>query len=149
MVTHLTRDRFPPEHIYPLYRLRWHVELLFKEWKSYCNLHRFDTTEAPIAEGLTWAALAVCIGKRVTAKATQTVFDVAEISTSKTVMIGRRSPSTAHGNNSKHASMHPILVVRAVVSAHVQGTCRINAGERDANLDSGSPHGRLIRLLVG
>jgi hypothetical protein len=27
----------------PLYRFRWQVELLFKEWKSYTNLHKFST----------------------------------------------------------------------------------------------------------
>jgi glutathione S-transferase len=45
--------------------------LLFKEWKSYCNLHRFGMTKAPIVEGLMWAALAACIIKRFMAKATQ------------------------------------------------------------------------------
>lgn len=86
LVTNLARDLFPPAHIYQLYRLRWQVELLFKEWKSYCNLHAFGTTKAPIAQGLMWAALAACIIKRFMAKATQTVFDVGEISTRKTVM---------------------------------------------------------------
>ncbi|MBA2593541.1 MAG: transposase [Gammaproteobacteria bacterium] len=86
LVTNLDRNRFPPSDIYQIYRLRWQVELLFKEWKSYCNLHRFGTTKAPIAEGLMWAALAACIIKRFMAKATQKVFDVGEISTRKTVM---------------------------------------------------------------
>ncbi|MGZ9275453.1 MAG: IS4 family transposase, partial [Nitrospira sp.] len=86
LVTNLDRDLFPPDDIYQIYRLRWQIELLFKEWKSYCNLHAFSTTKAPIAEGLMWAALAACIIKRFVAKAAQKVFDVGEISTRKTVM---------------------------------------------------------------
>ena len=85
LVTNLDRDLFPPDDIYQIYRLRWQVELLFKEWKS-CNLHAFSTTKAPIAEGLMWASLAACIIKRFVAKAAQKVFNVGEISTRKTVM---------------------------------------------------------------
>ena len=51
LVTNLDRDLFSPADIYQIYRLRWQVELLFKEWKSYCNLHAFGTTKASIAEG--------------------------------------------------------------------------------------------------
>ena len=47
-----------------LYRLRWQVELLFKEWKSHANLHKFDTAKAPIAEGLIWASLLAATLKR-------------------------------------------------------------------------------------
>jgi hypothetical protein len=86
LVTNLDRDLFPPSDLYQIYRLRWQVELLFKEWKSYCNLHAFGTTKAPIAEGLIWAALAACILKRFMAKAAQRVFNVGEVSTRKTVM---------------------------------------------------------------
>src|SRR3989442_11780194 len=31
---------------YSLYKWRWQVELLLKEWKSYANLHAFDTENA-------------------------------------------------------------------------------------------------------
>lgn len=55
--TNLSRDDFTAWHVGQLYRLRWQIELLFKEWKSYGNLHRFDTSKAPIAEGLIWASL--------------------------------------------------------------------------------------------
>jgi len=86
LVTNLDRKRFPPNTLMQMYRLRWQVELLFKEWKSYCNLHAFTTTKAPIAEGLMWAALAACIVKRFMAKAAQKTLRNAEISTRKTAM---------------------------------------------------------------
>jgi hypothetical protein len=86
LVTNLRRDLFPPSDVYQIYRLRWQAELLFKEWKSYCNLHAFGTTKAPIAEGLMWAALGACILKRFMAKGAQRVFNVGEVSTRKTVM---------------------------------------------------------------
>ena len=46
------RERYTPAHIGLAYRLRWQAELLFKEWKSYANLHAFDTAKAGIASGL-------------------------------------------------------------------------------------------------
>ena len=52
LVTNLARSRFSAEQVGQLYRLRWQVELLFKEWKSYANLHAFDTSKAGIAERL-------------------------------------------------------------------------------------------------
>ncbi len=52
LVTNLSRTRMTSEQVGQVYRLRWQVELLFKEWKSYANLHAFDTSNASIAEGL-------------------------------------------------------------------------------------------------
>ena len=86
LVTNLDRKRFPPDTLMQLYRLRWQIELVFKEWKSHCDLHAFMTTKAPIAEGLMWAALMACTVKRFMAKATQRAFQHAEISTRKTAM---------------------------------------------------------------
>lgn len=40
-----------------LYRFRWQIELCIKEWKSYANLHQFDTANAHIAAGLIWTSL--------------------------------------------------------------------------------------------
>ena len=42
LVTNLPRDGFTVAQVSDAYRLRWQIELLFKEWKSYANLHRFD-----------------------------------------------------------------------------------------------------------
>ena len=52
LVTNLPRAEFTLEQIGDAYRLRWQVELMFKEWKSYTSLHAFDTSKANIAEGL-------------------------------------------------------------------------------------------------
>ena len=41
LITNLDAATFTPEHVSDAYRLRWQVELLFKEWKSYANLHAF------------------------------------------------------------------------------------------------------------
>jgi hypothetical protein len=40
------------------------MELLFKEWKSYANLHAFDTENPAIVEGLIWIAIAAAALKR-------------------------------------------------------------------------------------
>jgi hypothetical protein len=54
-----------------LCRFRWQIELCFKEWKSYGNLHQFDTANAHIAEGLIWASLCAAVLKRFLAHAAQ------------------------------------------------------------------------------
>ena len=62
--TNLSRETFSACDVGVVYRLRWQVELLFKEWKSHANLHKFDTAKAPIAEGLIWASLLAATLKR-------------------------------------------------------------------------------------
>lgn len=87
LVTNLDRDEFDPETVATLYRLRWQVELLFKEWKSYANLHAFGTTKAPIAEGLIWASLTAALLKRFLCHATAFVFSLVQgTSTRRTAM---------------------------------------------------------------
>ncbi|MFT5431340.1 MAG: hypothetical protein ACI9OJ_002019 [Myxococcota bacterium] len=81
LMTNLGRDEAPLDVVRALYRLRWQVELLFKEWKSYANLHRFATTKAPIAEGLLWIAIAAAVLKRFFAHATQRLLGTVAIST--------------------------------------------------------------------
>jgi hypothetical protein len=77
LVTNLEREAFTPEHVSDGYRLRWQVELLFKEWKSYSNLHAFDTANPNIAEGLIWASLCAATVKRYCAHMTQRITRVA------------------------------------------------------------------------
>ena len=50
---------------------------MFKEWKSYANLHAFDTQKAAIAEGLIWASICAALLKRFLAHAAQRVHRVA------------------------------------------------------------------------
>lgn len=77
LVTNLPREDFSIEQVGDAYRLRWQVELLFKEWKSYANLHAFDTSNATLAEGLIWASICAAILKRFLAHATERVYRVA------------------------------------------------------------------------
>jgi hypothetical protein len=87
LVSNLFNKDFRAEDIRNAYKLRWQIELLFKEWKSYANLKKFSTSKAVIAEGLIWAALAAAITKRFIAYATQRSMNV-EISTRKIAMCG-------------------------------------------------------------
>jgi hypothetical protein len=77
LLTNLDRESFSVEHISDGYRLRWQIELLFKEWKSYSNLQAFDTSNAAIAEGLIWAALCAATVKRYCAHMAQRLARVA------------------------------------------------------------------------
>jgi hypothetical protein len=73
LCTNLDRKRFPLQLVGDLYRFRWQVELCFKEWKSYANLHRFDTANEHITDGLIWASLCAAVLKRFLAHAAQLV----------------------------------------------------------------------------
>lgn len=77
LVTNLDTEHFNPEQVSDGYRLRWQIELLFKEWKSHANLHAFDTANANIAEGLIWASLCAATVTRYCAHMTQRVRRVA------------------------------------------------------------------------
>ena len=83
LINNLPATSFPPDVVGLAYRLRWQIELIFKEWKSYANLHRFSTANEQITEGLLWASIATALLKRFVAKAAQMVGEVA-VSTLKT-----------------------------------------------------------------
>ncbi len=85
LATNLARSRFPDHVVARLYRLRWQIELVFKEWKSYANLHKFDTRMPAIAQGLVWAAIAAAALKRFVAYAAQRVHE-ADLSTQRVAM---------------------------------------------------------------
>jgi len=84
-LTNLSSQQYPIEVICRAYKWRWQVELLFKEWKSYANLHAFDTENPAIVEGLIWAAIAAAALKRFLAHMTQLLLEVA-MSTRKVAM---------------------------------------------------------------
>jgi len=85
LVTNLPAKRYPLAMIYRAYKWRWQVELLFKEWKSYANLHAFDTENPAIVEGLIWTAIAAAALKRFLAYMTQLLAQV-PMSTRKVAM---------------------------------------------------------------
>ena len=85
LLTNLPQDRYTISMICLGYKLRWQVELLFKEWKSYTNLHKFDTEKETISEALIWASLAASAMKRFLAHAAEHLLEVV-ISTRKASM---------------------------------------------------------------
>lgn len=85
LLTNLERSEFRIDHIADAYRLRWQIELLFKQWKSYANLKGFNTGNAHLADGLIWAALCAATLKRYCAHMTERVYRVA-MSTQRVAM---------------------------------------------------------------
>jgi hypothetical protein len=85
LLTHLPQDRDTISIICLGYKLRWQVELLWKEWKSYTHLHKFDTEKDHIAESVIWASRAASAMKRFLAHAAERLLEVV-ISTRKASM---------------------------------------------------------------
>lgn len=85
LITNLPQEQFSLDEISEAYRLRWQIELLFKEWKSYANLRCFDTGKESVATGLIWAAIAAAFMKRFICHSAQRILDKA-LSTRKTAM---------------------------------------------------------------
>ncbi len=84
-LTNLPSQGYPIEVICRAYKWRWQGELLFKEWKSYANLHAFDTANTALVEGLIWTAIAAAALKRFLAHMTQLLAEV-PMSTRKVAM---------------------------------------------------------------
>jgi hypothetical protein len=64
LFTNLARRDFSPSAVASAYRLRWQIELFFKECKSYTKLTTFQTANPHIAEGLIWASLIAVLFRR-------------------------------------------------------------------------------------
>jgi hypothetical protein len=86
LCTNLPSTPFSAPLVARLYRFRWQIERCFKEWKSYANLHKFDTANPHIAAGLIWASLCAAIVTRFLAHAAQRVGDGTAISTRRVAM---------------------------------------------------------------
>lgn len=63
-ITNLDRVKFSASDVVKLYKRHWQIELLFKEWKSWNNLKKFNTRKKEIMEGLIWASLLSMLIKR-------------------------------------------------------------------------------------
>lgn len=88
LVTNVSRSRLSARQAAEVYRLRWQVELMFKEWKSHSNLHEFDSGKPALVEGLIWASLCAAALKRSVAHAGQRSGAPAPLSTQVTAMCG-------------------------------------------------------------
>lgn len=87
IVTNLCRESFSMNDIFQVYRLRWQIELFFKEVKSYACWHRFNTGCATLVVSLVLASFTVVVLKRSLAHAAEQGMDK-EISTRKVLMSG-------------------------------------------------------------
>ena len=76
LLTNLASRRDPLDTICRAYKWRWQVELLVKEWKSYANLHAFDTAHPTLVEGVIWVAIAAAALKRFLAHMTHLLAEV-------------------------------------------------------------------------
>jgi Transposase DDE domain len=85
LLTNLPKHRYTITLICLGYKLRWQVELLFKEWESYTNLHKFDTEKETISEALIWSSLCASAIKRFLAHTAEHLLEIV-ISTRKASM---------------------------------------------------------------
>lgn len=85
LLTNLAPTRYSIDTVCLGYKLRWQVELLFKQWKSHANLYAFDTEKEAIAEALIWASLLAAALKRFLAHAAEHLLEVV-VSTRKAAM---------------------------------------------------------------
>lgn len=88
LVSNVSRRVLTARHVATLYRLRWQIELVFKEWKSYANLHAFTSANPAIVEGLIWASLCAAALKRSLAHVAQRSRTTIPISTRIVAMCG-------------------------------------------------------------
>ena len=88
LVSNVSRGVLTARQVATLYRLRWQIELLFKEWKSYANLHAFTSANPAIVEGLIWASLCAAALTRSLAHVAQRSHATQPISTRIVAMCG-------------------------------------------------------------
>jgi hypothetical protein len=88
LLTNVPRRVLTARQVAETYRLRWQIELVFKEWKSFANLHEFASANPALVEGLIWASLCAAAIKRSLAHASQRIARHVAISTQVTAMCG-------------------------------------------------------------
>lgn len=134
LCTNLPRTPFSVDLIARLYRFRWQIELCFKEWKSYANLHKFDTANAHIAEGLIWASLCAAVLKRFLAHAAQRVGGGTAMSTRRVAMCAYHILDEL---------VTAVLVGRGLLGALRRGLLYLLENARRANVQRDHRTGRL------
>lgn len=138
LCTNLPRARFSLDLLSRLYRFRWQIELLFKEWKSYANLHKFNTANEHIAAGLIWASLCAAVLKRFLAHATQ-IIGGKPISTRRVAMCAGHILGEI---------VAALLACLSITSAFRDGIAFLLANACRANLKRDYKIGRLQSRLV-
>lgn len=92
IVTNLNRAEFTLNEVLQAYRLRWQIELIFKEIKSYSGWHRFNSKSATLVFSLILMSFIVVTLKRYLAHAAQANLfaagSIEEISTHKAMKSG-------------------------------------------------------------
>ena len=63
-LTNANLKKLPLRTIGQIYRLRWQIELTFKELKSFTELRKFLTGNANIVQGFIWAAFCALLIRR-------------------------------------------------------------------------------------
>lgn len=139
LCTNLPRTPFSLDLVGRLYRFRWQIELCFKEWKSYANLHQFDTANAHIAAGLIWAGLCAAVLKRFLAHAAQRVGGGTAISTRRVAMCARHILEDL---------VAAVLARRGLLDALRRGLSYFLKNARRANVPRERRSGRLRAGLV-
>lgn len=138
LCTNLPRTVFSLALVSRLYRFRWQIELLFKEWKSYANLHKFNTANEHIAAGLIWASLCAAVLKRFLAHAAQLVGG-------KSISTRRVAMCAGHIIDELVAAL---LACTSIAGVFRDGISFLLANARRANPKRDSKVGRLRSGLV-
>ena len=138
LCTNLPRTVFSLALVSRLYRFRWQIELLFKEWKSYANLHKFNTANEHIAAGLIWASLCAAVLKRFMAHAAQLVGG-------KPISTRRVAMCAGHIIDELVAAL---LACTSIAAVFRDGILFLLANARRANLKRDRKAGRLRSGLV-
>ena len=89
LLTTLGRRLMPANTLAQLYRLRWQVELLFREFKSHAGLTRWNTRSASLTRALIWLSVITVTVKRFVAHQSGSVERIASTLTASRVLESR------------------------------------------------------------